>query len=684
MRLRVLVILPALIVAIVSLLIVLTPLPEPQVPLASRFLDQNGQVFATMFVENRRVIPFAEMPVSLRNAIVAIEDDRFFTHRGFNFRGLARAALKNLLAGRIVEGGSTITQQLAKNLYLTQKRTLTRKIREAILTVKLELKFSKQEILKMYLNTIYFGNGAYGVEVASQTYFGKAARDLTLPEAALLAGLPRGPEIFSPFKSPERARARRDTVLNRMAELGFITAAQAAEAKAVSLGVISPRPSGAGMAPYFVDLVVREISQEHPDIARDLARGGYEIVTTIDTKMQRAAERAFAQGIPPGSPDSKGILQPQGALVAIDPTNGFIRAVVGGREFATNRFNRAVQAMRQPGSAFKPFLYTAALSEPYQFTAASVQVCEPVTFPGGAPGETYTPRDYGEPNYHYRPLGMREAIKISDNVVAVRWMAAVGPKRVIDFARRMGIESPLEPNLSLALGTSEVTPLELTAAYAPLANGGYRVKPMAVLKITDRYGSVISQKAPRREKVIDEKVAFIVTDMMKEVVRPGGTGARVLEIFDRPAAGKTGTTNEYRDAWFIGFTPDLVATVWVGNDDLRKPVGAPGGRVAAPIWANFMAEALANTPIRDFAQPAGVIAVDICPETGLLPNFTSIPRREWFIQGTEPTTTCPQFHLPNLQAPPGARSSPRSGQMTGGTALILRSLLDYLHLPLSH
>lgn len=670
-RLRFLVVLPAVMVAVMSLLIALTPLPEPQVPLASRFLNQNGQTFATMFVENRRVIPFSEMPVSLRSAIVAIEDDRFYAHRGFNFRSLARAFAKNLIAGRIVEGGSTITQQLAKNLYLTQKRTITRKIREAILTIKLELRFSKQEILKMYLNTIYFGTGTYGVEVASQTYFGKRARDLTLSESALLAGLPRGPEIFSPFKNPDRARDRRDTVLNRMAELGFITSAQVAEAKSAPLGVIAPTSSGAGVAPYFVDLVVKEIGEEHPDIARDLARGGYEIVTTIDVNMQRAAERAFAQGIPPGSPDSKGIPQPQGALVAIDPGNGFIKAVVGGRESATNRFNRAVQAKRQPGSAFKPFLYTALLSEPYEFTAASMQVCEPVSFPGGAPGETYKPRDYGEPNYHYRPLSVREAIKVSDNVVAVRWMAAIGPKRVIDFAKKMGIGSPLAPNLSLALGTSEVSPLELTAAYAPLANGGYRVEPIAVLKITDRFGSVIAQRAPRREKVIDEKVAFIVTDMMKEVVRPGGTGARVLGVFDRPAAGKTGTTNEYRDAWFIGFTPDLVTTVWIGNDDPRKPVGAPGGRVSAPIWASFMAEALANAPVRDFAQPPGVIAVDICPETGLLPNFTSIPRREWFIRGTEPTTTCPQFQLPNLQAPPGAKQYPTPPGGPGATPDLL-------------
>ncbi|BDG61810.1 transglycosylase domain-containing protein [Caldinitratiruptor microaerophilus] len=639
----------------VAAAVALTPLPPPELPRATEFYDVKGRLIGRRFHQNRVEVPLTELPPYLVQAVLAAEDERFYQHRGIDVRGLLRAAYRNLRARRVVEGGSTITQQLARNLYLGRERTVARKLREAVYALKLETVYSKDEILELYLNTIYLGQGAYGVEVAAQTYFSKHARELTLPEAALLAGLPRGPELYNPILHPEAAEARRAEVLDRMVATGVLPPAQATAARQAPLGVRPPPPAPAGVD-FFLDHVIDEIRRSYPAIADRLPQGGYRIDTTLDLDVQAAAARALADGLPAPVPDARGVPQPQAALVALDPRTGAIRAMIGGRDYRTSSFNRAVQAPRQPGSAFKPFLYATLLSTRY-YTAASTQVCEPVQFPGGAGRPPWEPADFDPRQpYHNRPLGVREAIRVSDNVVAARWMDALGPERVIDTARRLGITSPLRPDLTLALGTSEVTVLEMARAFAAFANGGLRVDPHAVVRITDPTGRVLAEPSHPPARVLEEGVAYILTDLMREVVRPGGTAGHVAPILGgRPAAGKTGTTDEARDAWMVGYTPDLVAAVWVGSDD---PGAAPGRltgpRVAAPIWANFLSRALAGRPPTPFVPPEGVVTARICADSGLLAVPGCPAADELFLSGTEPTTYDPRW----LGTPPPMPGEP--------------------------
>ncbi len=639
------------------------PLPVPQVARATEIYDVNGVLATKLYVENRTPVPLTEVPDHLQKAVIAVEDDRFYRHFGIDPIGILRATVRNILAGRVVEGGSTITQQLARNLYLTQRRTLTRKLQELFIILQLEARYSKREILEMYLNQVYFGFGAWGVEAASQLYFGKHVRDLDLAESALLAGLLRSPEVYTPLRNPQLARERRNIVLNRMVELGLLSPDTAADAKEAPVRLAERRPRT--RAAYFVDYVMRQIRARHPELERDILRGGYKIYTTMDLRMQEVAEDAVQAYLIKGQPDARGVLQPQVALVAIDPRNGYIKALVGGRNSENPSYNRAVVAHRQPGSAFKPFLYAAVLSSGY--TAADQQVCEFVSFPGAAGAEPYVPKDYTEggrrPPYHYRPLSIREAIEISDNVVAVKWAAAIGPRSIVNMARRLGIESPLEPSLPLALGTSEVTPLEMAVAYAPFANMGWRVKPMAIRRITDASGRILEENRPEMTKVLDEGVAYILTDIMKGVISRG-TASNLAGWLDRPAAGKTGTTDRSDNAWFIGYTPDLVAAVWVGND-MPSPLPGFGSTLAGPVWAGFMSKALAETLARDFPRPSNVISVAVSARDGLIPNPTSAVREELFIIGTEPHVVSPVFEwgasssLRNRSRPP---ATPEKGQ----------------------
>ncbi len=634
----------------------LLPLPAPRLPRASEIYDANGVLVTKLFVQNRTPVPLARMPRQLRQAFLAVEDDRFYRHPGVDPLGIARAAVRNLLAGRVVEGGSTITQQLARSLYLTPERTLARKLQELFLTLQLEARYSKDEILELYLNSIYLGSGAYGVQAAAQLYFGKDVSDLTLEESALLAGLARAPELYNPFKDPDLAVRRRNVVLSRMAAVGFLPEEAAARAQAAPLRLAERPPPG--RAAYFVDYVLRELRSRHPGLERDLYRAGYRIYTTMDVRMQEAAERAVAELLPPAQPDARGVPQPQVALVALDPRNGYLRALVGGRdpEHASN--NRAVTAHRQPGSAFKPFLYAAVLEAGY--TAADQQVCEYVSYPGAEAGRPYVPTDYTEGGrrspYHNRPLSVREAIEISDNVVAVKWAATIGPRRLAEMAHRLGIESDLEPALPLALGSSEVTPLEMAVAYAPFANMGWRVKPIAVLRVEDPQGRVLEENRPQLTKVLDEKVAYILTDILKGVITRG-TASNLAGWLDRPAAGKTGTTDRNENAWFIGYTPDLVTAVWVGND-LPSPLPGFGSTLAGPVWAGFTRRALAGLTARDFVRPPGVITVAVSAADGLLPNPTSPVVHELFVAGTEPRLTSPLYRWgppgPAPQQEPGA------------------------------
>jgi 1A family penicillin-binding protein len=618
-----------------------SPLP-PFVPASPSWVyDRDGAAVARLFVQNRTPVPLRDIPVNLRQAVIAVEDERFYSHPGIDPLAVTRAVVANLLAGRVVEGGSTISQQLAKNLFLTPERTFARKAREALITVKLEMVYTKDEILELYLNQIYLGEGVYGVQEASRAYFGKPVAALSLAESALIAGLIRSPEGYSPFRDPQAALARRRIVLQRMAARRFISAATAAAADAAPLE-LGPRRHATTAAPYFLQYVADEIAARQPDVARRLYTGGYQVYTTLDRGVQEAADRALRNALPAGAPDEHGVRQPQAALVALDAETGAIVALCGGRDFSETRYNRAVQARRQPGSAFKPFVYVTAVDRGY--SPASVMDCQPVEFFSGPGSPPYRPRDFGQEPYHYREITMREAITVSDNVVAVKWLEALGPGAVIATARDMGIESPLRADLTLALGTSEVTPLELAAAYVPLANGGYAVRPFAVTQVVDSAGRVVDMGGPRRRPAIRPGVAYVVTDMMRDVLAEGGTGEAVGALLGgRPAAAKTGTTEARRDAWFCGFTPELVAVVYVG-DDANRPLGGGGAALAGPVWGAFMVNALAGVPEAEFPVPPGLETVEVCLESGLLANSTCAVRREVFIRNTAPLLRCQERH----------------------------------------
>ncbi len=609
----------------------LLSLPKPRIPVASKVYDSKHRLITTLYRENRVEVSIEQIPEITQNAFIAVEDARFYQHFGIDPLRIAAAAWNNLKAGAIVQGASTITQQTAKNLYLTRQKTIGRKIMEAWLAIQLERNYTKRQILEMYLNQIYFGQGAYGIETAAQSYFGKPAAKLDLAESSMLAGLPKAPNTYSPLHNWPGAKKRQRVVLNRMVEVGMITRAEADRAAQAKL-TFKPGGLKTGNAPYFINEVIKYITSKYEDGAKMLFTEGLSVYTTLDLEMQKAADASFA-GVLAGRNPSL-----EGALVAIDPASGYIKAMVGGRDFTRSNFNRAVQARRQPGSAFKPFLYTATVDQGY--TQGSIFVCEPVEFPQDG-GPVYRPTDYGPDPYHYRPFTLREALAISDNIVAVRLAGAVGPPVVVDYARKMGLHSELRPYLSLALGTSEVTPLEITGAYCTLAAQGIKTEPLMVTKIADRDGFVIEENRPYRERVIPGATAYLVTDMLTGVLQPGGTAASLSAVLSRPAAGKTGTTQDYRDAWFIGYTPDLVCGVYVGYDSPAKPVGSPGGQIAGPIWANFMAQVLRNKAPREFPVPPGIVQVLICPDSGLLATPDSpdaLPAS--FIQGTEPKQFC--------------------------------------------
>lgn len=633
-------------------------LPKPEIVTASKILDVNNRTITTLFKQNRVQVSISQIPDVTQKAFVAVEDARFYKHFGLDPVRIIGAAWTDIKAGKLVEGGSTITQQTVKNLYLSREKTFGRKFIEAVLAIQLERKYSKKQILEMYLNQIYFGQGAYGIETAAQTYFGKPAAKLDLAESAMLAGLPKAPNTYSPFQNWEGARDRQSIALNRMVEAGFISSAEAEKARREKLVLKSSGGAGVGKAPYFVNEVIKYVTEHYENGATMLFSGGLTIYTTLDLDMQKAAENSFNNGLA-GRKSSL-----EGALVAIDPTNGYIKAMVGGRDFTRSKFNRAVQAHRQPGSAFKPFLYTAAIDRGY--TQGNTITCEPLEFPEGN-GRIYKPTDYGTTPYHYRPFTLREALATSDNVVAVKLAGEIGPAAIIEYAKKMGITSNLRPYLSLALGTSEVTPLELTNAYGTLASGGIKNQSLLILKIVDKNGKVLEENKPRPERVISGTTAFLVTDMLASVLQPGGTAGGVSSIIARPAAGKTGTTQNYHDAWFVGYTPSLVAGVYIGYDDPSKSVGSTGGGIAAPIWANFVAQALRSTAAPEFPVPQGIVRVKICADSGLLATPYS-PRTfdANFAAGTEPKQYCslhPYSTWPNETVPGDPYSNPQGNPL---------------------
>lgn len=735
-------------------------LREYRPPVVSEIFSKDGQVIGRFWDQERFVVPLEELPKNLVHAFVAAEDSRFYEHEGIDFIGIFRAFIKNLKAGKIEQGGSTITQQVTRSLLLKNSRkTYRRKVREAILSIQIERNFSKNRILFLYLNQIYLGEGAYGVEAAARTYFNKSAKDLNLAESALLAGLPQAPSRYSPVQHFDRAKARQRYVLKRMYEDGYITETQMTKAVNSPLSINREREHPFDKCPYFTEYVRRYVLEKY---GRDmLYRGGLKIYTTVDLDMQKAARESLNKGLveldhregyrgpvkhlthdefasfleeeekqigeKPLSPGStaEGLVikiddeqketvvkvgnlqcllplsemtwarkpnpdvpyyavkikkpseafkegdvirvriegqakspyswivslaqkpEGQGALVCMEPNTGKVRAMVGGRDFHISQFDRAVQSRRQPGSAFKPLIYAAALDS--GMSPAQVIIDAPYIGINEGPEEAdWKPKNYKEK--FFGPTLFRTALAESRNVITVKILKRIGVDYAIQYAKKLGIESNLSPDLSLALGSSGVSLMELARAYSAFANGGMLVKPVFIEKIVDRGGNMLEENDSQPRQVISPQTAYIMTNLLEAVIREG-TGWRVKAL-KRPAAGKTGTTNDLRDAWFMGYTPGLVTGVWVGYDDRRSMgKGETGSRAASPIWLYFMSRVLEGKPVRDFVVPNGIIFAKIDSKTGLLASpYSKRTVFQAFKQGTQPKTYSPKPESPKSGA----------------------------------
>lgn len=567
---------------------------------ASQFYDIDGNAIYTTLSEERRIpIELYQIPKHTQQAFIAIEDNRFYEHSGIDYRGTLRALVSTLSGGE-VQGGSTITQQLAKNAFLTQERTITRKIKEAFIAKELENKYTKDEILNMYLNQIYFGQGAYGIESAALYYFGKHAQNLDIAESATLAAIPKSPNYYNPFENPQESKKRQEIVIDQMVKYGFISEAQGQAAKSEKLSLMISNKKNSEPRSYFFDMISQKVIDELG--ADALYKGGLKIYTTLDTKMQKAAEESLKHM--PNYYTDNGLTQPQVALVAIDPHTGYIKAMIGGR--GEDKFNRANLAVRQPGSAFKPFVYVTAMDN--GFTPASIIEDKEEEF---APG--WTPQN-SDLKWHGK-VSLRTALTRSYNVPTIKLAREVGVDKIIANAEKMGITTLVDSgpysdaNLAMALGglSKGVSPIEMAAAYAVLANNGTYHKPVALLKIVDRDGKILYEAEPYSKQVINEKAAYMTVNMMEDVFTSGTAGGMGI---GRPAAGKTGTTDTFIDAWFVGFTPDLSTAVWVG-DDTNKPMNYMyGSGTPLSIWHDFMISALASTPHSSFINPG----VKIPPE----------------------------------------------------------------------
>ncbi|MDZ7391830.1 MAG: PBP1A family penicillin-binding protein [candidate division KSB1 bacterium] len=672
----------------------LRQLEEYSPELATKLYSADGQVFKEFFVKNRVLVPLAQMPDYVWKSVLASEDHRFFRHWGVVPQRWVKATLGGMLRMRTPRGVSTLTQQLARDLYLTKEKSIGRKIKEVFTAIQIERTYSKREILEMYLNQSYLGPGVYGVEAASLYYFGKHIQEVTLPEAALLTALLPNAGYYSPFKYPERAMSRRNLVLRRMRDLKYINEEQYQEAIAAPLGVVSREPNHEELAPYFAEHVRRELIARY---GMDIYTGGLRVFTTLDTRVQACANRAiaghigtvenrqrawilahpeteFAKLVPPSLLKKTNVrtlirnrafvdsllnekAKVQVALVAIDPSTGHILAMVGGRDFRESEFNRATQAQRQPGSAFKPFVYLAAIDNGYPPCYELLNQPVVLDIPGS---QRWTPSNYDGSIGGKTTL--REALARSLNLVTARLvLEAVPPEVVVEYARRLGITTPLSPVPAMALGSETVIPIEMVSAFAAFANRGVLMRPVAILRVEDKFGNVLQEYRPAPQEVLSEGSAYIITDMMRGVLDMGrGTGrlARTLYGFTRPAAGKTGTTNDFSDAWFVGFTPQIAAGVWVGVDDPSVTLGGgQSGAVAAlPIWAPFMKAAhdTLQLPVEDFVMPPTVVRVEICSETKELAT-ESCPQivEEVFPVQQSPRTFCKKHGGQPLQPQEG-------------------------------
>ncbi len=726
----------------------ITSLSDYHPPIITTIYSDDNRKVAEFFKERRIVIPISDMPEMLLQAFVAAEDDRFYIHKGVDLVSIVRAFFKNLEAGAIVQGGSTITQQVTKSLLLSPERSYQRKIKEAILAYRIDKTLTKDDILHLYLNQIYLGHGAYGVEAAAENYFGKSAKNMNLAECAMLAGLPQAPSRYSPFKHPERAKQRQIYVLNRMVAVGYITNLQATEAINTELDIKPRRNWYIEEIPYYTEHIRRYIEKTYGKEV--LYNEGLEVHTAVNIEMQKTARAQIEEGlraldkrqgyrgpleklspteietylkklretpeqmevktdnilkgvVVAVDPEEKtvavrmaaahGVIalsdmrwarQPnlklypwedkvthpeevlsmgdvvlvkllgsmegmedgnawqlaleqtpaaQSALVCIEAGTGLVKAMVGGRDFRKSQFNRAIQSRRQPGSTFKSVIYTAALNKGY--TPASVVIDSAVVYDDAERNFKWKPDNFSEK--FYGPTLLRDALTHSRNIISIKLLMDIGIEYTIEWARKLGITSPLSHDLSIALGSSGVSPLEIATVFSVFANEGNKITPIFITKILDRDGNVLEMREAESTRVLDKATAYIMTNMFESVVK-SGTGRRARAL-NRPVAGKTGTSTDGNDAWFAGFTPRYITVTWVGFDK-EQPLGKgeEGARTAIPIWLGFMQEVLKDKPVRDFSVPEDVVFSKIDAETGLLPIPESKKTRfEVFKEGTAPT-----------------------------------------------
>lgn len=646
---------------------------EPKPTQASYVFDANGNLWAELRSSEYRIpIDLEDVPKYVRDAVVAQEDHRFYTHKGFDLKAILRALYVNLKSQSIREGGSTISQQLAKTAFLEPARTLKRKIQDVILAVRLERSFTKDEILEMYLNQVYFGRNAFGIEAAARMYFGKSASELSLGEGAFLAALIRGPSLYDPEKQPEQCIAIRNNVLDKMVEYGFISPEEGERGKAEPF---RPIPYKGGMVvpegAYFFDYVLKELLSRYPK--EQVYGGGLRVYTTYVPSAQKAVEEAIASVLDPVFPIKEGQDHVEAAAIVMDPKTGHILAMVGGREHkGMLSWNRAVDTTRQPGSAIKPLaVYIPALE--MGMSPATVVDDSPYTWKDPYTGEEFSPQNYGGT---FRGLiTIRDAVRESVNVVAFKVFEKVTPRVGVESCERLGIttldkdssdDGKTDYTMVLSLGglTRGVRVIEMAEAYSALANRGIKVEPIAILRVEDKEGNVLEEAQPKRSIVMSEEVAYLMTSMLRDVItKPGGTG-RLADI-GRPCAGKTGTTSSYTDAWFCGYTPDMVGVVWMGfdKDKNMSQWKVTGGSYPAMIWNRMMKEILKDVPPSDFAVPPNIVSSKFCRKSGLLPGPFCPPSdigEDLFIKGHEPKEFC-TYHTISGEPPVTQPETPPSG-----------------------
>ncbi len=605
----------------------------------TKIFSEEGEVIGKFFYEKREVVSLDRIPNHLIQAFIAGEDARFFQHKGLDYLAILRALFKNIFSGEIVQGGSTITQQVVKSLLLSPEKSFARKIREAILAYKIERYLTKEEILFLYLNQIYLGHGAYGIAAAAENYFGKTIEELTIAESALLAGLPQAPSKNSPYHHPQQAKKRQVYILNRMVEEGFISSNEAIKAAQAPYITRNKEKPSIEKALHFVEYIRRYVEEKYGKDA--LYKNGLQVFTTIDLHFQRTAQEAMEAGLKEIEkrekyPSANMPFTPEGALVCFDLETGYVKAVVGGRDFKKSQFNRATQARRQTGSAFKPIVYASALDK--GFTPASIIVDSPIVF-------EWEDKKWKPKNFEGKfsgPTTLRNALTHSVNIVTVKIAQEVGIDYIRDYAKKLGISSALHDDLSMALGSSSISLYELSKAYAVFANQGNLFKPIFIKKILDREGNLLEENLPlfysegssQEEQILTPQTAFLMTYLLQGVVQHG-TGWRARSL-GRPVAAKTGTTDQFMDAWFIGYTPELITGIWVGFDEERSlGENETGARAASPIWVTFMSKILKDKPIKDFPVPEGVEFMKIDPQTGQV-SLGKEGLLECFREGTGP------------------------------------------------